>query len=76
MKTLTVRKVPDDVYARLTDWAKTNHRSLQEQVRHLLEEEVKLHETGIMEAAANYRTRLEKQQLTDVVEDLRGDRKR
>lgn len=76
MKTLTVRNVPDTVYAQLADWAKVSHRSLQEQVRYLLEEDVKLQGMCVMEAAETYRTRLASRELGSVVEDVRADRQR
>ena len=76
MKTLTVRNVPDTVYKKLTAWARQNHRSLQEQLQHLLEQEVKLHETSVLEAAGQYRTRLCGRDLGDSVADVQEDRSR
>lgn len=76
MKTLTVRNVPDTVYEQLASWAKESHRSLQEQVRYLLEEDVKLQRMCVMEEAAAYRTKLASRELGNVVEDVRGDRDR
>lgn len=76
MKTLTIRKVPDEVYAELADWAAESRRSLQEQVLYIIEEDVKLRRTSVMESAAEYRTRLAGRQLRDVVKDVREDRER
>ncbi len=76
MKTLTVRNVPDTVYEQLADWARENHRSLQEQARHLLEMNVKLRCPCVLEAAAAYRVRLAGRQLGNVVEDIRRERER
>jgi hypothetical protein len=76
MKTLTVRNVPDAVYQKLSDWARGNRRSLQEQLLYLLEEEVKLHHGSVMEAAEEYRTKLRGRQLGNIVGELREDRSR
>ncbi len=76
MKTLTVRNVPDAVYAGLADWARASHRSLQEQVRHLLEEDVRLRGVSVVESAQAYRTKIASRQLGDVVADVREDRNR
>lgn len=76
MKTLTVRNVPDGVYEELTAWAEESHRSLQQQVRYILEQDVKLRERAVLEAAAEYRTKLANRNLGDVVEDVRKDRQR
>lgn len=76
MKTLTVRNVPDTVYDQLADWARENHRSLQEQARHLLEMNVKLRSPCVLEEAAAYRVRLAGRQLGNVVEDIRRERER
>jgi hypothetical protein len=76
MKTLTVRNVSDTVYLRLADWARTNRRSLQEQVLHVLEQETRLHETSLLEDAAACRARLAGRKLGNVVTDIRKDRQR
>jgi hypothetical protein len=76
MKTLTIRKVPDTVYSGLAEWARENHRSLQEQVRHLLEEDVKLRSVSVMESAQAYRARIASRQLGNVVDDVKEDRNR
>lgn len=76
MKTLTIRNVPETVHAQLAEWAEDNHRSLQEQARHLLEMNVKLQATCVMEAAAAYRARLAGRKLGNIVEDIRKERVR
>lgn len=38
MATLTIRQLDDDTYRRLKERARTNRRSLEAEVRHLLEE--------------------------------------
>lgn len=41
MATLTIRKLDDGVYKRLGERAKRNHRSLEAEVREILEEKAK-----------------------------------
>ena len=76
MRTLTIRNVPDTVYSELAEWARESHRSLQEQVRHLLEEDVRLRSLSAMESAQAYRMKIASRTLGDVVEDVREDRSR
>ena len=42
MKALSIRNLPDDVYEALKNMAAANHRSMQEQVRCLIEREARL----------------------------------
>ena len=76
MRTLTIRNVPDTVYSELAEWAQESHRSLQEQVRHLLEEDVRLRSLSAMESAQAYRMKIASRTLGNVVEDVREDRSR
>lgn len=76
MRTLTIRNVPDTVYSELAEWARESHRSLQEQVRHLLEEDVRLRSLSAMESAQAYRMKIASRTLGNVVEDVREDRSR
>jgi plasmid stability protein len=76
MKTLSVRNVPDEVYVRLVNWARVNHRSLQEQIRFLLEREVRLTEACPLSAARRWRDRLQGRDLPDIVQMVREDRGR
>lgn len=76
MKTMTIRKVPDEVYAELAAWAEQSHRSLQEQVLYLIEEDVKLRAKSVMESAAEYRSRLAGRPMGDVAGDIQEDRRR
>lgn len=76
MKVMTIRKVPDEVYAELTAWAEQSHRSLQEQVLYLIEEEVKLRGRSVMESAEEYRTRLAGRSMGDIASEIREDRRR
>lgn len=57
--------------------AKAEHRSLQEQVRYILTNDVKLRSRSVCEKAAEYRTKLAgRKTVSSVVEDLREDRER
>jgi len=51
MKALSIRNLPDDVDEALKTMAATNHRSMQEQVRCIIEREARL-ATGLAEADA------------------------
>jgi plasmid stability protein len=77
MKALSIRNLPDDVYAALKAMAAANHRSMQEQVRSLIEREARLADAGPRLADARaWRTRLAGRNLGDTVEDVRQDRAR
>ncbi|MFZ0131281.1 MAG: hypothetical protein WAK95_01985 [Desulfobacterales bacterium] len=56
--------------------AKENRRSLQEQVKLILEREVKLARRSFLTEAAEWRNRLQKRNLTDTVKSVREDRER
>lgn len=76
MKALSIRNLPDDVYEALKAMAASNHRSMQEQVRCLIEREARLAAgTGLAEARS-WRMRLAGRTLGDTVEDVRQDRAR
>lgn len=76
MKAISIRNVSDDVYTALQDIAKKNRRSLQEQVKLILEQEVKLGNRSILAGAAEWRKLLRGRELTDTVEMVRKDRER
>ena len=76
MKAISIRSVPEDIYASLQTMAKVNHRSLQEQVKYILEKEVKLVQGSPLSRAAMWRKSLTGRQLTDTVQMLREDRSR
>ena len=74
---MTIRNIPDEVYDALTEKARQEHRSLQEQVRYVLLNEARLQSRSVCEAAAEYRTRLKGRKTeSTVVDDLREDRQR
>lgn len=76
MKALSVRNLPDDVYEALRAMAASNHRSIQEQVRCLIEREAKLSSGPGVAAARAWRARLAGRTLGDTVADVRQDRAR
>jgi plasmid stability protein len=76
MKALSIRNLPDDVYEALKKMASANHRSMQEQVRCLIERETRLARGSGLEVAHAWRLRLAGRSLGDTVEDARQDRAR
>jgi hypothetical protein len=74
---MTIRNIPDNVYDAIAKSAQAEHRSLQEQVRCLLENEATFLSGSVCEKAVEYRTRLAgRTAQKSVVEDLREDRLR
>jgi plasmid stability protein len=76
MKTLTVREVPDAVYAVLKEEAVTSGRSLQAQVRWVLEKETRLRKGGFLGAARRWQQRLADCDCGNTVADIRAGRER
>jgi hypothetical protein len=76
MKAISIRNVPDHIYAGLQDMAKNNRRSLQEQIKLILEQEVKLINRSFLAGAAEWRKRLQGRNMGDTVKTLRQDRER
>lgn len=76
MRSISIRNVPDPVYDGLQVLARENRRSLQEQVKLILEQEVKLANRSFMASAAQWRQRLRKRAVGDVVKMVREDRER
>lgn len=76
MRSISIRNVPDHVYLVLQDMARTNRRSLQEQIRHLLEQETRLVRGTSTARARAWRNKLGTRVLPDVPEMIRGDRER
>ena len=76
MKAISIRNVPDDVYTALQVMAKKNRRSLQEQIKLILEQEVKLSNRSFLVGAAEWRELLKGRQLRDTVKMVRKDRER
>ena len=76
MKAISIRNVPDDVYSALSTMARYNRRSLQEQVKYILEQEVRLTKGSSMARAKEWRDRLKKRRHSDTVLNVREDRQR
>jgi len=76
MKAISLRNVPENVYAGLQIMAKQNRRSLQEQIKLILEQEVELANRSFLASAANWRKQLEGRAMSDTVKTVRKDRER
>ena len=76
MKAISIRNVPDHIYTELQAMAKKNRRSLHEQIKLILEQEVKLTNRSFLAGAAEWRKRLKGRTLSDTVNTLRQDRER
>ena len=76
MKSISLRNVSDEIYESLQSMARANRRSLQEQIKHLLEKEVKLINGSSVARAAKWRNRLSGRAHTDTVQLVREDRNR
>ena len=76
MKSLTVRGVEDGIYEALRDLAAKNRRSMQEQVKLILEREVSLSRGGHLSRCLAIRKRLEDRDWGNVVTDIRRERER
>ena len=76
MKAISIRNVPDDVYAALQQMAKKNRRSLQEQVKFILERELKLNNRSFLAGAAEWRKLLKGRKLKDIEKMVREERER
>jgi plasmid stability protein len=73
---ILVRKLPDAVVERLKARAKRNNRSLEAEVRAILEEVVTREKAEFLKAADEMRARLSGRQHTETLELLREDRDR
>jgi len=76
MKAISIRNVPDHIYTGLQVMAKTNRRSLQSQIKLILEHEVKLTNRSFLAGAEKWRNRLQGRDLSDTVKLVRMDRDR
>ncbi len=76
MKAISIRNVPESVYAGLQEMAKTNRRSLQEQIKLILEQEVRLNKRSFLVDAAEWRKEFQGRHFKDTVKDVRKDRQR
>ncbi|MBM3599191.1 MAG: Arc family DNA-binding protein [Alphaproteobacteria bacterium] len=71
MGQVLIRKVPEDVIDVLKACARSNHRSLEEELRHLLIEAAKPPRQQLKAAAAAMRSRLAGERALDTLSLLR-----
>lgn len=77
VKTVTIRNIPDGVYQTLRDRARAQHRSMQEEMRLILQRESGTTRGQVCETAAAYRAKFQERVITrSVVDDIREDRDR
>ncbi len=76
MKALTIRNVDEQVYQRLQEMARVNKRSLQAQIRLILEREVQLAGGSQLHQAQEWRQRLVDRPWGNIVDDIRRERER
>jgi plasmid stability protein len=76
LKAISIRNVPDEVYSTLQEIARANHRSLQEQIKCILEEQARLVQGSSVATAVSWRKRFRGRKLSDTVEMVRQDRGR
>jgi len=78
MATLLIRDIPESVVGRLKVLARRNKRSLQKELKAVLENTVTQSSTDVFQKAAEIRTQLRKKSIrfTDSAKILRGDRRR
>lgn len=76
MKTINVRNISDEAYESLKAMAEANHRSMQEQVRLIIEREARLGRRSAVAEARAWRERLAGRVFVDAVAEVREDRSR
>ena len=76
MAAITVRNIPEDLYATLKTLAEKNHRSLQQQILTILESVRGLNVRSPIDRADAIRDRLAGRDFGSIVADIREDRER
>lgn len=76
MPSLSLRGLSDQAYEGLLQLAISNHRSMQEQVRLLIEREVRDAQVGGVERARHWRSLLAGRHLPDLAADIQAGRNR
>lgn len=76
MAQLTIRNLDDRVYQRLRDQAKLNHRSLEAEVRAVLERAVTPDRAALIREIDAMRESLQGRYTGDSTADIREDRER
>lgn len=76
MKALTIRGVDEQTYRGLREMARANQRSLQAQVKLILEREVQLTQGSQSQQAEAWRRKLADRHWGNIVDDIRRERER
>jgi len=76
VRQLTIRKIDDLVYQRLQERARASRRSLEAEIRAILDQAVLLDPADVARRAAAMRARLAGRYRGDVTADIREDRER
>jgi hypothetical protein len=76
MKSLTIRGVDTATYQGLRELAKSNRRSMQEQIKLILQREVSLAGGGHVSVAREWREKLKGREWGDIPAQIREDRQR
>jgi len=73
---LSLRGLSDQTYEGLRQLAIRNHRSMQEQVRLLIEREVRYAQVGAVDRARQWRSVLAERNFSNLAADIQADRSR
>jgi hypothetical protein len=76
MKAISVRGIPNDVYAGLVALASENGRSLQQQVKLILEKEAKLYKIGTLNRMKSWRRKLSNRDWGNISDEIRSEREK
>lgn len=76
MKAISVRNISDEAYDAIKEMAARNHRSMQEQIKRLIEREARLARASTVSRALAWRITLADRNLGDTVAEVREDRAR
>ena len=76
MKSLTIRNIPDDLYKIIVNMAKTNHRSIQQQVLFIIERARMFSYRSPVEKAKDIRQRLQGREMGDTIKEIEEERSR
>ena len=76
MPSLSLRGLSDQAYEGLRQLAIPNHPSMQEQVRLLIEREVRYSQVGAVERARQWRSVLAGRNFSELAADIQADRNR
>lgn len=74
MKSLTIRNIPDDLYKIIVNMAKSNHRSIQQQVLFIIERARMFSYRSPVERAKDIRQRLQGRELGDTIKEIEEER--